>query len=154
MFVALFSKSQFNKSMRIFLLLILVAGCSTTPEYARKYREYKVSGAEEAQEIFRNKLNFLTLTYEQINNPSVMITKYNHDCLQRIHIDPPHDSGDGFISVSRIFFGPNYGTGLCPMNFGAREGNFVLIYCRKKNVVRQISCYLEDCGEVRWGKEC
>lgn len=140
--------------MRIFCFFLLLGACSTVPTYPRKIREYKVSSAEEAKDIFRKKLNFLRLTYEQIKYPGAVFPKFSPECLRDIAIDTSHESPAARISISRVFFGPSYGTGLCRMNKGAREGLFVLVYCKKEEKVFEVSCFVQDCGRHKWADEC
>ncbi len=143
--------------MKNLLLLWVLVACQMAPNKHGIHgirHEIPVSGQAEADQIIAEKISFLNLTYEQVTHPLLKFTKFSSECLSQISIGNRTEFHDGILSVSRIFYGKEFGTGLCPEQHGSQEGLFVLIYCRKQNKVLQIKCNVDKCGETKWQNEC
>lgn len=135
------------------LIFLLTNAHSSIVPGEHLVREYKVS-EQKAEEIIRDKLNFLRLTYEQYRHPTFKYSKFPHACMKAIEINDRVEKDYGLLSKSNIYYGENFHPGLCPQHSNAIKGSFILLYCRKTSTLKQIRCSADLCDKIDWGLKC
>ncbi|MFL5783514.1 MAG: hypothetical protein ACJ76H_02820 [Bacteriovoracaceae bacterium] len=128
-----------------FLLLILVAGCSTSrfPSSARtRFQDF--SSGKEAKNFIVNKANYLKLLFEQSHDPYYGTPRWTPECLDKNRVGKVEEKYGNTFLRNQLFLNNEYEPGFCQGSYS----DVIWIQCKDEKRVTEIICRADDCRSL------